>query len=733
MLRATHNHSLKPIALAIVVLSGASLPFLSLSSCGTDKFSREADKVSREDDRRGVDRKDQVAVLACGAENDRPFDVYDVPGADSLLLLDARVSTRSTLRTPDERAPGIVLRQADLDVAGLLVKAQPAGATPALERDHLRRTVLANFGAAELQHARSLVTVEGFQAEQAIFKFRANVDTTSIRLANGIAEKTLSGPLTGMLEASGGAPTREFQLALLTIIRSPSSVVIVAAIGAGNPPSDEQQIRIDELTDATNVARHHAFTRHECDKFIAKKQAKADIVWVMDDSCSMRKDMEQIQGAANAMKDVLTSAQVDYRLGVARFFSQRRDDNQRGKLEGMGFTTDFTQFKRDILVPFNGGWDWGLEVGLKAIDHALPRTPVGQPSNPRKLREGAATVVIHMTDARDQGFKCVACGGCPVDQCRSIACRDAAENNQMLCRKPGGQEVIDRAIREYRARGAVTFAISGELPHGCTHGSRLGEEKVEPGQGYVEVANGTGGQAASLCGDTHQILIDVVRAASGVASVYQLSHVPASASIRVAVGQPNAARAVPRSRVKGFDYDPVGNKILFYGDARPVEGDEIFIGYRRWDWAPGLGNPNPPPDLPGAPRRPNDPSTTPPAPRDGCDACPGTTSCDPRLDGVSCIEQCGEVRCTLESSCRLERARCIPTGPMNPNPTDPTAGMNPPAGEPPPDSCGGTQSCSSGMVCDQNAGVCTIPCETSGCNGGRICNHETRLCDVFHP
>src|SRR5215472_291277 len=38
---------------------------------------------------------------ACARSNDRPFGVYDVPGADSMLLVDDKVTLRSTLRTPD--------------------------------------------------------------------------------------------------------------------------------------------------------------------------------------------------------------------------------------------------------------------------------------------------------------------------------------------------------------------------------------------------------------------------------------------------------------------------------------------------------------------------------------------------------------------------------------------------------------------------------------------------------
>src|SRR5262249_44073700 len=135
----------------------------------------------------------------------------------------------------------------------------------------------------------------------------------------------------------------------------------------------------------------------------------------------------------------------------------------------------------------------------------------------------------------------------------------------------------------------------------------------EPGQGYVEVANATGGRFGSLCGDMHQNVVDIARVATGVTSNFVLSHTPASATIKVAVGTDPNARQVMRSRTNGYDYDPATNHIIFYGDAKPAKGDQVVIGYRRWDWS---HNTNRPPDA--------------------CDLCSAGTSCDPTLDTAYC-------------------------------------------------------------------------------------------------
>jgi hypothetical protein len=407
---------------------------------------------------------------------------------------------------------------------------------------------------------------------------------------------------------------------------------------------------------------------------VAKEQSKADILWIVDDSGSMEDDQMAVSAAAAAMADVLRSAQVDYRLGVARMWAQDENDPRRGNLEGDGFTRDLDRFGRDIVVGAQGGWEPGLETGILAVDELLPATAAEEP---RKLRVDAAHVVVYLSDERDQTVECAACGGC-----------DAREGEQFFCTGAGGQQVIDEMIAEYTSRGLVAFALVGDLPNGCQQGAGMMRDDFEPGQGYVEIANATGGQFGSLCGDMRQNVENIARGATGVASAYQLSALPASATIRVAIGPPGQGRPIPRSRDNGFDYDPVQNKIIFYGDSRPKKDDEVVVGYRRWDWA---NNPGSPPDA--------------------CDACEVNTFCNPELDIALCQPICGDVVCDPGYACLPDTASC-----GDPN-------NLPPVG----DDCGG---CGAGLVCDASQGVCVTPCEQTGCAEGQICSASTHLCQI---
>ncbi len=638
----------------------------------------ETDPTAVDTDGDGILDDAEVSTLACAQTNDRPFAVYDMPGADSMLLVDGNVTVRSTLRTSDNKAPGGVFSDPDRGVSAVLVGKRPAQGvgTASAQRDYERRTSIEALGQIVGQRTRAFTTVEGFEAEQASFRVVAQRPLTSRQAANQLAQLMLNGvQLTGMLPDAPEAQSAQMVINLLTVFRGPARVVLVAAVAMGEEPGSNQLIRVEEFTDGTNVARHGSFTRHVCDQFIAEENAKADIIWVVDDSGSMEDDQEAVRAAADAMEEVLTSAQVDYRLGVARMFAEDENDRRRGRLEGGGFTRDLEEFKETIVVGADGGWEPGLETGILALDRLSPPTPAGAAEDEDLLREDAAPIIIFMSDERDQAVECAACGAC-----------DAQEGESFFCADPQGQQVIDRFVEDYNNRGATTFAIVGDLPTGCRQTGQ--RDDFEPGQGYVEVANATGGQFGSLCGDMRQNLEDVARAATGVASAYQLRFVPASATIRVAIGPAGSGRVIERSRENGFDYDAVTNKIIFFGDALPAKGDEVVVGYRRWDWA-------------------NNPNT----PGDPCDDCEQYTSCAPELDVALCQPVCGEEVCEGGQVCIPDQAQCG-------DPSDIPPDVDP---------CGG---CDAGLVCDPAPGDCVRPCEETGCTGGLVCSSVTHLCQV---
>ncbi len=617
----------------------------------------------------------EVSTQACGPDNDRIFKVYDVPGADAEVLVDAEVSVRSLLYTFDARNPGAVFLDPNLQVAAAVISKQPQDRDPAVQRAYEMRTALSRMGQSTNPRVRSFTTVQGFRAEQARFTVKFDAPLSVSAVVNQAA-----GAMMQNISLQGGLPEQgavddEFQLSLLTVSRSAGRVVFMIGATAKTTLTEASRIRLEELTDGTNLARRGSFTRHVCDPFVAEKSAKADILWVVDDSGSMEDDQMAVMAASFAMAEVLDAAQVDFRLGVARMFADRpRNDPRRGRLEGGGFTSDIAQFQRDIVVGADGGWEPGLQVGIDAIERATPRTAPDETPDPERLRADAATIVIHLSDERDQHVECAACGAC-----------DGAEGEPRSCTAPEGQVVIDDFIAQYQALGAVSFALVGDLPNGCNQG--VGRDDSEPGQGYAEVAAATGGQFGSICGDMQQNVQDVARVATGVSSIYQLSYSPASATLKVAVGQPGLGHIVPRDGTNGFDYDPVHNTIIFYGDANPEEGDEVVVAYRRWDWANNTDTPS-----------------------DPCDECVDAW-CNPELDYEMCEQPCGEVYCDSGLICLPHTAVC-----------------GDPSDLPTPSPCG---ECDAGLVCEPSSEECIPPCEQTGCAEDEMCNMNTHLCSNF--
>src|SRR5947209_3417618 len=117
MHRPTSNDKFKPILVPLGLI--LSLPIFALSSCAEEKLSKKATQVEQRNNR-GYNKSDAVAVMACAPENDRAFSVFDVPGADSMILTDAKVSAHSEIRLRDNTAPGLFLADPQAGVAAVL-------------------------------------------------------------------------------------------------------------------------------------------------------------------------------------------------------------------------------------------------------------------------------------------------------------------------------------------------------------------------------------------------------------------------------------------------------------------------------------------------------------------------------------------------------------------------------------------------------------------------------------
>lgn len=107
-------------------------------------------------------------------------------------------------------------------------------------------------------------------------------------------------------------------------------------------------------------------------------------------------------------------------------------------------------------------------------------------------------------------------------------------------------------------------AITGETPDGC--------EGSDPGFGYVEAMQGTGGTFLSIC-DAWEEQLDLLAAASIVQNEFALAVRPDPASIKVTV----QTTLRPAS---DWIYNPVTNTVSIVVDP-PAVGDSVRIRYER--------------------------------------------------------------------------------------------------------------------------------------------------------
>jgi hypothetical protein len=369
-----------------------------------------------------------------------------------------------------------------------------------------------------------------------------------------------------------GTNDTRFIITLQTIRRAESVQTLfvggVARAVAFEDPTRATGLHLNDLSNGTGITVSGNGEAVECEQFLASRQAKADIIWVIDESGSTTDDRTRIATNASVFFDRAVAAGLDFRIAVTDM-----DDGKNGifasrQAGGTGdrwlSSTEQAQFEADVQDPSGpDAGDGSLEHGLTQARNAIMRHLPRNNADPQMVREDARLVVIFVTDEKSEEVEDAGILG---------------EGN--LEPSAAQQAQIDALLAPYIADFAandVTAHLIGEpLPFSdvCSDGG------AEHAVGYYELVNATEGQTGSICqldlGATIDALIDDIIAGS---SSIVLSTFPISASIAVARdGVP-----LPRSRVSGFDFRGAANSIIFYNQPfTPTDPSEIVVSYRRW-------------------------------------------------------------------------------------------------------------------------------------------------------
>ena len=482
--------------------------------------------------------------------------------------------------------------------------------------EDLRGWVLAQIqsefpGARLASNGRRTVTHDGFDAIVSV-KFdmgeAGQADVGRDRALRGLAGV---GSVSHGLGGSFNASISNLSMVTGIIDRGGGQFLVTAALASDavyESRSLETGYLIDDTTSAMSVATMAEELEEACVAYRVDERPKVDFIWVIDGSGSMDDENNLVKNYASDFAQILTASNLDWRAGVVSSNCQGLAEDTGISMEikqlfgatgGGGFTSpcptlpigggglkngelcgrDGAFFTSDP-VKFEGCIDQAagqsitsehtITVAAAAIDRALPRAP----NNPVKLREGAATVIISVTDEFDDHIQ------------GKMGWRDAGGAGEPPNDLAGGVDYnqLDMVVQPFidyfqRPESAATaFGIFWIPGQPCS-------TAAEAAAGIERIVNQTGGTAGNICDGTLQAtLASIAEASAGLASGLRLEGLPLPSTIGVRVGDVSTQmiQEPPRSREQGWDYDSVTNAVSFNGADPPQTSDRVVITYRRW-------------------------------------------------------------------------------------------------------------------------------------------------------
>jgi hypothetical protein len=267
----------------------------------------------------------------------------------------------------------------------------------------------------------------------------------------------------------------------------------------------------------------------------------ADLLFVIDDSCSMFDEQVSLSDGFGPMVDVILDLGLDFHVGVVS--TDMADANKSGKLQpdaSGGLWIDPSDsnptlnFEQMANLGTNGS---AYEEGLAAIEASLDTHGAGHNNGFRRVTAQYAVVVL--SDEEDQS--------------------------------PGGwRPYADRIALEAFNPGDVSFTSIVTPVGNCPTGSTVGNR-------YLNVSAELGGITESICASDYSgALVDL--ASQLFTSVpYQLSETPLDPALITVVADEASGPVVLDAA--DFVYDATANTIRFTSSYAPQPGTDLHISY----------------------------------------------------------------------------------------------------------------------------------------------------------
>lgn len=307
------------------------------------------------------------------------------------------------------------------------------------------------------------------------------------------------------------------------------------------------------------------YERVETDSWRQTPTDKVDILWVIDDSNSMRAEQESLAEGFESFSAELEATGVDFHIGVITT-TFLYDDPNRGVLiatkGGERFLTNQTkdyvsEFQTLVQVGIEGD---GKEKGLEAAAHALsPSMAAG--SNQGFLREEANLLVVFVSDE---------------DDCSDYGALTDLKNTACYTDREALVPVVDfvdqfNALKTSADRVLLGAIVGPENTSSCAD--------AYTGTRYIEAAAISGGISASICEDDwSSVLYDLGLNATGIFTTFQLSHGAQTGTLVVTIDGA-VVPEVTNEGEAGFLYNDDTQTITFYDPWVPPRDAEIIATY----------------------------------------------------------------------------------------------------------------------------------------------------------
>ncbi len=324
-------------------------------------------------------------------------------------------------------------------------------------------------------------------------------------------------------------------------IRIPAVLGVLLATSCGN----EGDIRVRTNTDTWKQAPNN----------------EVDILWVVDDSCSMGEEQESLAGGFVSFVSEMEASGTDFQIGLITT-SFQSSNPERGHLLGepsvLSGQDDFiTLFQERALVGIGGS---DKEKGLEAAVYSLSPT-MTLPGGPNEgfLRSSAHLLLVFVSDEED----CSDYGaleGQPAEDCYT--------ERELLV--PVVELVSDlQALKGHDSNLKVQVGAIVGLDDGAC-------QDAYPGRRYQEAAALTGGLVGDICSrDWSNLLTDLGLNASGIQMSFQTEYLPREGTVEVFVDD----RKIKENGTNGWTFDYTTWFLTFHGDAIPQRGAQIRAEY----------------------------------------------------------------------------------------------------------------------------------------------------------